>query len=84
MEPLATLTSPTTLELPKEIAKKFQIKDRFSVRVEGDTLLFQRVKPVSIGEIVARAEQIPDDDPPTMEEISAIVHEVRRQVRAEG
>ena len=81
MNELATLTSPTTLELPKEIATRFQPDDRFYTWLEGDTVLLKRVKKVTLGDMLARVKQVPDDNPPTLEEINEIVHEVRRQYR---
>ena len=78
MNELATLTSPTTLELPEEIAIRFQPKDQFYTWLEGDTVILKRITPVSIFDVL---EKSPPGEPMAMEEINEIVHEVRRQMR---
>ena len=75
---IAQLTSQDTLKLPEEIASQFRPLDRFIVWAEGDTLLLKRITPAAVTEIV---EQAPEGEPPSLEEINDIVHEVRRQRR---
>jgi len=79
MVEIAELTSQRTLELPEAIASRFRPADRFVVWVEGDTLYLKRITPPPVTEIVAQA---PEGEPLSLDEISDIVHEVRRQRRA--
>ena len=79
MVEIAELTSQRTLELPETIAAHFRPADRFVVWVEGDTLHLKRITPPPVTEIVAQA---PEGEPLSLDEISEIVHEVRRQRRA--
>ena len=79
MVEIAELTSQRTLELPEKIAARFRPADRFVVWVEGDTLYLKRITPPPVTEIVAQA---PEGEPLSLDEISEIVHEVRRQRRA--
>ncbi|RMF31064.1 MAG: hypothetical protein D6759_10705 [Chloroflexi bacterium] len=79
MVEIAEMTSQRTLELPEAIASRFRPADRFVVWVEGDTLYLKRITPPPVTEIVAQA---PEGEPLSLDEISDIVHEVRRQRRA--
>jgi len=79
MNNLATLTSNNMLELPEEIAAHFQPDERFYVWLEGDTMHMKRVQKLTLTELLRRQKENPDPNPPTMEEINEIVHEVRRQ-----
>ena len=76
---IAEFTTSDTLRLPAEIAARFRPSDRFMVWVEGDALYLKRIAPRSVTEIVAEA---PPGEPMSLEEISAVVHRVRRQRRA--
>jgi hypothetical protein len=79
MVEIAEWTPQRTLKLPEAIAERFHPTDRFFVWVEGDTLYLKRITPPPVTEIVAQA---PEDEPLSLDEISDIVHEVRRQRRA--
>lgn len=81
MNNLATLTTPTTLKIPEEIAAHFQSNDEFYVWLEGDTIHMKRVKKASFTDLLNRQSEVSDETPPTMEEISKIVHEVRQEYR---
>ena len=74
---LATLTANRNVQLPDEVAKRFQPTDRFMVWVDDDTVVLKRIKP-SVTTIV---EQAPTGEPLSLEESNDIVHEVRRQRR---
>ncbi len=80
MTAVAELTAPNLLKLPPEVAALFRLEDRFVVWAEGDTVHLKRITPGLVLDIM---EQAPDEEPMPMEEINAIVHEVRRQHRAE-
>ena len=47
-------------------------------------MVLKPVRRISLKEIVARAEETPDEQPPTMDEVGKIVHEVRRAYRVPG
>ncbi|HHY58758.1 MAG TPA: hypothetical protein GYA08_25370 [Chloroflexi bacterium] len=66
-----------TLELPETIANRFQPSDRFIVWIEDDMVLLKYIESASLLRAVA---DLPDgDEPMTLDEISAIVHEVRQR-----
>ena len=75
MAEIATLTEEHMLELPEPIANRFRSRDRFIVWVEDDTLHLKKIAR-SITDRVAQAEK---SDPPSLDEINDLVHEVRRQ-----
>jgi len=76
---IAELTSDDMLKLPAEIAGRFRPLDRFAVWAEGDTLYLKRIAPRSVTSIVAEA---PAGQPMSPEEISDLVHQIRRRCRA--
>ena len=80
MVELAELTAQQTLKLPAEIAARFKPADRFVVWAQGDTLYLKRVTPLPVTDIVAQA---PEGEPLSLDEINQIVHQVRKQRRAE-
>jgi len=80
MSDIAELTEQQTLKLPPEIAARFRPLDRFVVWAEGDTLHLKRVTPPPVTKIV---EQAPEGEPMSLDEINEIVHEVRRQQKAD-
>ena len=80
MVDIARMTAPGTLKLPAEIASLFRPEDQFVVWADGDALYLKRITPPAVTCIVAEA---PEEEPMSMEEINEIVHEVRRQQRAE-
>ena len=80
MVELAELTAQQTLKLPAEIAAHFKPADRFVVWAKGDTLYLKRVTPLPVTDIVAQA---PEGEPLSLDEINQIVHQVRKQRRAE-
>ncbi len=77
MAEVAELTSQNTLKLPDEIAARFRPSDRFIVWVEGDVLHLKRLT----SPVTKVVEQAPEGEPLSLQEISEIVHEVRRQRR---
>jgi len=80
MSDIAELTEQQTLKLPPEIAAPFRPLDRFVVWAEGDTLHLKRVTPPPVTKIV---EQASEGEPMSLDEINEIVHEVRRQQKAD-
>lgn len=73
------------LEIPAEIENQLKPGDRYQVVVSEDRIVFEKVKAGFDWEkFRQRRESIaPDPNPMTMEEICEIVHEVRREQRAE-
>ncbi len=80
MVEIAELTAQQTLKLPADIAAHFQPSDRFVVWMEGDTLYLKRVTPPPVLDIV---DQAAEGEPMSLDEINKVVHQVRRQRRAE-
>ncbi len=70
------LTDKRTLELPPEIASKFNPADRFVVWVEGDTLHLKKIS--STASITKLVEHTPEEKPMSLGEINRVVHKVRR------
>ena len=79
MTEIAELTSSDTLKLPADVAARFRRSDRFMIWVEGDAVYLKRIAPRSVTEIVAEA---PVGEPMRPEEVSDIVHQVRRRRRS--
>jgi hypothetical protein len=79
MTEIAELTSSDTLKLPAEVAARFRPSDRFMVWAEGDAMYLKRIAPGSVTSLVAEA---PVGEPMSLEEISDLVHKVRRQRQA--
>lgn len=77
---VVTLNPNNTMQLPLEIAERFKPSDRFIVWMDGDTLHLKRVMPSPLKVV----EQAPSGEPLSLDEISEIVHEVRRQRRQRG
>jgi hypothetical protein len=75
---VAELSPEYVLKLPAAVASRFRASDRFIVWTEGDTLVLKRITPPSVTDVVAQA---PEAEPMTDDEISAIVHKVRKQRR---
>lgn len=73
---IATMTPKRMLVLPETITRHFQTSDRFIVWMEDDMVHLKRITQVSPLQAVADA---PDESPPSLEEIDAIVHEVRQR-----
>jgi hypothetical protein len=72
---IATLAPDSSLKLPPEIAQHFLPSDRFFVWLEEDTLHLKRVAPSPL----KRVDEAPEGQPMSLDEISEMVHEVRRQ-----
>lgn len=75
---VVVLSEDNTITLPDEIARQFRPADRFVVMPQGDTLILKRLTP-RVSDIVAAAPE--DAAPPSLDEISDIVHELRAQRR---
>lgn len=72
---VATLSKNHTLELPPDIASKFQTSDKFIVWMANDTIHFKRVESSPLDAL----DNAPNDEPMSLDEIDGIVHEVRQR-----
>jgi len=72
------LTVDNTLKLPDEIARFFNPPEKFVVIADSDGLVLKRVAKPTLSEL---AEQVPDSNPPSLEEIADEVHKYRQEKR---
>ena len=79
MVEIIELSPSGTLTLPAEIAARFRPTDRFVVWAEGDVLYLKRISSQHVSDIL---DEAPSDDEMSPEEVSEVVHEVRRRRRA--
>lgn len=79
MAQVAELTSQNLLKLPSEVAARFRPADRFVVWADGDVLYLKRITPPPV---TGRVAQAPEGEPLSLDEINAIVHQVRQQRQA--
>ena len=70
------LTADNTLKLPDEIARFFNPPEKFVVIADSDGLVLKRVAKPTLSEL---AEQVPDPNPPSLEEIADEVHKYRQE-----
>lgn len=75
----AEFQAPNTLSLPETIAAQFRPADRFMIWTDGDTVYLRRMQASHVTDLVAQA---PAAEPPSLEEINKIVHEVRKARRS--
>lgn len=78
---IVSVTEDRQLELPPEIQAKLNPGDEYMIWESEDSILFKKIqKPLLFSELRRRVEALgPDPDQPTLEEISEMVREVRRQ-----
>ncbi|MHC5726364.1 MAG: hypothetical protein ACYT04_76290 [Nostoc sp.] len=74
------------LELPDEIKAQLRPGDEYQVSLREDSIVLKKIqKELDIKEWFRRIEELgPDPNQPTLEEISKMVKEVRREKRLEG
>ena len=72
------LKADNTLKLPDEIAGLFNPSEKFIVIADSDGLFLRRVAKPTLSEL---AEQAPDSNPPSLEEIADEVHKYRQEKR---
>ena len=83
---IISITEDRQLELPPEIQAKLRPGDEYMIWETEDTILFKKIKkPLDLPELLERIEALgSDSEAPTLEEISAIVREVRRYFPTPG
>ena len=70
------LKSDNTLELPDEIASLFNPLEKFVIVADSEGLFLKRVMKPMLSEL---AEQVPDSNPPSLEEIADEIHRYRSE-----
>ncbi len=80
---LVKVTAEGQLELPAEIQAKLSPGDEYMVSITEAEIVMKKIrKPLSWNELSQILEESePDPDQPSLEEISEIVKEVRRENR---
>jgi bifunctional DNA-binding transcriptional regulator/antitoxin component of YhaV-PrlF toxin-antitoxin module len=83
---LVQVTAEGQLELPAEIQAKLSPGDEYMVTItEGEIVMKKIRKPLTWNELSQIIEESePDPDQPSLEEISEIVKEVRRERRSKA
>lgn len=72
------LATDNTLKLPDEIARFFNPPEKFVIIADSEGLILRRVTKPTLSEL---AEQAPDSNPPSPEEIADEVHKHRQEKR---
>lgn len=78
---IVSVTEDRQLELPPEFQAKLNPGDEYMIWDTEDSILFKKIqKPLQFSELRRRVEALkPDPEQPTLEEISEMVREVRRE-----
>lgn len=73
------------LEIPPEVIGKLQPFTEYKVPLTEDEIMFKKIRePMTLKELRRRVNELgTDPDQPTLEEISQIVKEVRRELWTE-
>jgi hypothetical protein len=81
---IARVTAQGKLEIPPEVLAKLQPFAEYEVSVTEDEIVFKKIrKPLTWDELSRRIEQLePDPNQPSLQEISEMVKEVRRERRS--
>ncbi len=79
------VTAQGKLEIPPEVIAKLQPFTEYEVSLTEDEIVFKKIRePMTLKELRRRVDELgPDPDQPTLEEISQIVKEVRRELWTE-
>jgi bifunctional DNA-binding transcriptional regulator/antitoxin component of YhaV-PrlF toxin-antitoxin module len=78
------VTPEGQIELPSEIQAQLHPGDEYNISVTEDSIVLKKIqKPLDLNEWFQRIEELgPDPNQPTLQEISDIVKEVRRERRS--
>ena len=76
------VTNERQLSLPLEIQSQLQPGDEYRVIVTENSIVLEKIsQSIDLDEFLQKIEEIkPDPNQPTLEEISDIVKEVRREI----
>jgi len=79
------VTAEGKLEIPAEVIAKLQPFTEYEVSLTEDEIVFKKIRePMTLKELRRRVDELgPDPEQPTLEEISQIVKEVRRELWTE-
>ena len=66
-----------SIKLPKEMLRLFPTSSELAVWTEGDMIVLKRLQPLKPSRI---AERVPENGP-SLEDIAAEVHRMRRETR---
>ena len=79
---IARVTADGKLELPSEISAQLKPFDEYEVAITEEEIAFKKVRRrLTWEELKRRQDELgPEPDEPTLEEISDIVKEVRREL----
>lgn len=76
---IATVTPEGNIELPPEVRERIQAGERFLVTLTEDTIILKKANKFDWNEWEKRLEEAGEDpEKPSLEEISEIVKEIRR------
>jgi bifunctional DNA-binding transcriptional regulator/antitoxin component of YhaV-PrlF toxin-antitoxin module len=82
---IVKVTAEGQLELPPEIQRQIKPGDEYRISVTEDSIIFKKKKkPLTWTELSRRIEELgTDPNQPTLQEISEMVKEVRRERRSQ-
>ncbi|OIO33672.1 MAG: hypothetical protein AUJ18_03125 [Candidatus Hydrogenedentes bacterium CG1_02_42_14] len=77
---LATMTKDGEILLPREVAERLKLLQRFAVIEDGERII---LNPIRIPDADEIAKRVKSSSPLTLEEISEEVHLYRKEKRAQ-
>ncbi|WP_035985387.1 hypothetical protein [Leptolyngbya sp. KIOST-1] len=82
---IVIVTDDRRLEIPPEVQAQLHPGDEYMIWATDDAITFKKIqKPLRFDELQERIDALePDPDAMSLEEISALVKEVRRQMKSE-
>jgi bifunctional DNA-binding transcriptional regulator/antitoxin component of YhaV-PrlF toxin-antitoxin module len=83
---IVKVTPEGQIELPSEIQAQLRPGDEYIVSVAQDSIVLKKIqKHISWADLSRRIEELgPDPNQPSLQEISEMVKEVRRERRSQG
>lgn len=82
---IVSVTSDRRLEIPPEVQARLNPGDEYVIWATDDAITFKKIqKPFRFDELQKRIDDLgPDPEEMSLEDISALVKEVRRQMKSE-
>jgi bifunctional DNA-binding transcriptional regulator/antitoxin component of YhaV-PrlF toxin-antitoxin module len=83
IKPIARVTREGKLELPTEILQQLQPFTEYEISLQGESIILEKKSnpSVNIDEFLQELEDLkPDSAQPTLQEISEVVKEVRKEL----
>jgi hypothetical protein len=83
---IVSVTGDRQLEIPPELQERLTPGDEYIIAISDNLITFQKIqKPLRFDELQKRIEALgPDPEEMSLEEISLMVKDVRRQMQAEA